>query len=63
MINKHLIVSKQILVSVLLSWSASSVQGERPEPGVPRMNQTEFETQDHVITTHDVRELVQEHGT
>ena len=44
------------LVLLGLSLVVSSAQASRPKPGVPRLNQTRFETQDYVITTHDVRD-------
>jgi hypothetical protein len=31
-------------------------QGDHPKAGTPRLNETKFETQDYVITTHDVRD-------
>ncbi|VGO18962.1 glycosyl hydrolase family 28-related protein [Pontiella sulfatireligans] len=33
-----------------------AAQAKRPEPGTPRINETQFETQDYVIATHDVRD-------
>ena len=35
---------------------AMEAQAKRPAPGVARMQQTAFETQDYVITTHDIRD-------
>ena len=47
---------RPVLLLVLLCMVVFSAQAERPEPGVPRINPTRFETQDYVITTHDVRD-------
>ena len=48
-LNKNLATLGFMLVGLL-------AHADRPEPGVPRVNETRFETQDYVITTHDVRD-------
>ncbi|TWU38283.1 glycosyl hydrolase family 28-related protein [Novipirellula artificiosorum] len=49
-----------LLLPATLLLSAHPVLGVeqtgRPEPGVPRLNRVQFDTQDYVISTHDVRD-------
>jgi len=45
-----------IWIAVVGMTLQSIAQTNRAQPGTPRLNETRFETQDYVITTHDVRD-------
>jgi len=52
--QKNILIAFALLLA--MHQGAFAAQAERPAPGVPRLNETQFETQDYVITTHDVRD-------